>query len=134
MKVVLDTNVIISGVLFSGNPSRVLDMMVEADYELCLSPFILGEVASVLAHKFNRSAQFIAETLADLRRIATVIDPAPQADAVPGGHDDNRILDCAAEAGAAFLITGDQRHLLHLGEHRGTRIVNAAGFPEALQG
>ena len=132
MKVVLDTNVIISGVLHSGNPSRVLDMMVDAEYELCLSSFILGEVAHVLAHKFNRSAQFIEETLADLRRIATIIEPAPQADAVPGGHADNRILDCAAAAEADFLVTGDARHLLPLGEHRGTRIVNAAAFLEAL--
>ena len=133
MKVVLDTNVIISGVLHSGNPSRVLDMMVDAEYELCLSPFILGEVAGVLAHKFNRSAQFIAETISDLHRIATIVDPTPQADAVPGGHADNRILDCAAAVGADFLVTGDARHLLPLGEHAGTRIVNAAGFLEALR-
>ena len=132
MRVVLDSNVIISAVLHSGNPARVLDLMVDAGYELCLSPFILGEVANVLAHKFNRSAQFIEETIADLRRTATIIDPAPEADAVPGGHADNRILDCAVAAQADFLVTGDARHLLPLGEHRGTRIVNAARFLETL--
>ena len=128
MKVVLDTNVVISGVLYSGSPSRVLDMMVDAEYELCLSPFILGEVARVLAHKFNRSAQFITETLEDLRRIATIVDPAPQADAVPDDHADNRVLDCAAAAQADFLVTGDRRHLLPLVEYRGVRILNAADF------
>lgn len=134
MRVVLDTNVIISGLIYRGNERRVLDLAENARFELLLSPFILDEVERVLARKFQRDAQEIAREIAGLRRVATVIDPEPLADAVPGGHADNRILDCAAAAGADFLVTGDQRHLLPLGEHRGTRIVNASGFLEALQG
>ena len=134
MKVVLDTNVIISGLTYRGNERRVLTLAEERHFELLLSPFILGEVERVLARKFQRDTQAIAQDIADLRRIATIIDPAPEADAVPGGHADNRILDCAVAAQADFLVTGDKRHLLPLGQHRGTRIVNAVGFLEALVG
>lgn len=134
MKVVLDTNVIVSGLTRNGNESVVLGMARDGLFEWFVSPFILDEATGVLPRKFNWHPQRVAEALADLRRIATVIDPTPSADAVRGGHADNRILDCAAEAGADFLVTGDARHLLPLGEHQGTRIVNAAGFLGVLQG
>ena len=134
MRVTLDTNVIISGVQYRGNERRMLELADKGRFELVLSPFILDEVQRVLARKFHRDEHGIANDITDLRRIATIIDPEPQADAVPGGHADNRILDCAAAAGADFLITGDRRHLLPLGEYRGTRILNAAEFLEALQG
>ena len=128
MRVVLDTNVIISGLTRDGNESIVLGMARDGLFEWYVSPFILDETAGVLPRKFNWSPSWAAETLEDLRRVATIIDPAPQADAVPGGHADNRILDCAAAAQADFLVTGDRRHLLPLGEYRGTRILNAADF------
>lgn len=133
MRVVIDTNVIISGLTYRGNKHRVLALAEERRFELLLSPFILDEVERVLARKFQRDTQTIARDIAKLRGIATVIDPDPLTDVVPGGHADNRILDCAATAQAGFLITGDQRHLLPLGEHRGTRIVNAVGFLEAMR-
>ena len=51
-----------------------------------------------------------------------------------GGHAHNRILECAVEASADYLVTGDPRHLLPLGEHRDTRILNAPRFLSALGG
>ncbi len=134
MKVVLDTNVIVSGFTHTGNESLVLDMARDSLLEAYVSPGILDEAVGVLPRKFGWSPQRVGETIAELLRYATIVDPEPSADAVPGGHADNRILDCAAAAGADFLITGDRRHLLPLGEYRGTRILNAAEFLEALQG
>ena len=133
MKVVLDTNVIVSGLARNGNESVVLGMARDGLFEWYVSPFNLDETAGVLPRKFSWDPQRVAETLADLRTYATVVDPAPSTDAVPGGHADNRILDCAAAAGADFLVTGDARHLLPLGEHQGARIVNAVVFLEALR-
>ena len=49
-------------------------------------------------------------------------------------HADNRILACAVQASANYLVTGDRRHLLPLEEHRGTRIVNAPQFLTTLAG
>ena len=133
MRVVLDSNVIISGLAYPRNERYVLQT-VARDHELFVSPVIFDEVARSLTRKFNWGQSRVTAAIAELRRTATIIDPAPEADAVPGGHADNRILDCAVAAQADFLVTGDKRHLLPLGEHRGTRIVNAARFLEALAG
>ena len=53
MRVVLDTNVIVSGLNFPGNERLVLELALRGRFELCLSPFILGEVAGVLGRKFD---------------------------------------------------------------------------------
>ena len=111
----------------------MLELADKGRFELVLSPFILDEVQRVLARKFHRDEHGIANDITDLRRIATIIDPVPQAAAVPGGHADNRILDCVAAAEADFLVTGDRRHLLPLGEYEGVKIVTAAEFLSALQ-
>lgn len=133
MKVVLDTNVIVSGFTHVGNESLVLNMARDGLIDVYVSPAILDEATGVLPRKFGWGPQRVAEAIAELLRYATVIDPEPLANAVPGGHADNRILDCAVAAEADFLVTGDQRHLLPLDEHRGTRIVNAATFLGAIE-
>lgn len=134
MKVVLDTNVIVSGLNYPNIEGRTLDLVVVGDHELYVSEDILAEVARTLARKFNWRPRNITSALEFLRTVAIVIDPAALSDAVPGGHADNRILDCAVAAGADFLVTGDKRHLLPLGEHRGTRILNALELLQALEG
>ena len=57
-----------------------------------------------------------------------MIEPPRLAEAIGGGHADNRVLDCAVAASADYLVTGDRRHLLPMGVHGGTRIVNAPRF------
>ena len=57
MRVVLDTNVIVSGLNFPGNERLVLELALRGRFELCLSPFILEEVAGVLGRKFGSLAK-----------------------------------------------------------------------------
>ena len=134
MRVVLDTNVIVSGLNFPGNERLVLELALRGRFELCLSPFILEEVAGVLGRKFDWTEERSAQALRALGDGATVIEPRQLPEVIGGGHADNRILECAAAASADYLVTGDRRHLLPLGEHRGTRIVNAPRFLSALEG
>ena len=101
-------------------------------FELFLSWFILGEVAGVLVRKFGWDEDRATQAVQTLENAATVIDPPWLEEVVEGGHPDNRVLDCAAAAGADYLVTGDRRHLLPIGEHRGTTIVNAPRFLSEL--
>ncbi len=110
MKAVLDSNVIVSGVLFSGNEERVLEAALTRQFELISSDLIFREVEGVLGRKFGRSATEIAEVLWDLRELATIIDPPRTITAVPGDHPDNRVLECAVHAEADYLVTGDRKH------------------------
>ena len=132
MRVVLDTNVIVSGLNFPGNERLLLDLARRARFELYLSPFILDEVSGVLARKFGWADGDVQQALGRLRQAATVIHPPKCPDVIAGGHADNRILECAVAASADYLVTGDRRHLLPIGEHRGVQILRPPRFISAL--
>ena len=132
MRVVLDTNVIVSGLNFPGNERLVLDMARRGRFDLYLSPFILEEVDGVLIRKFGWSQERSSQVRRVLEEAATVIEPRCSQDPITDNQADNRILECAKSASADYLITGDRQHLLPLKEHEGTRILNAPRFLSAL--
>ena len=132
MRVVLDTNVIVSGLNFPGNERLVLDLARRGRYALVLSPLILDEVRGVLVRKFDWNETVSDRAIAMLGDSATIIEPRQLPNVIANNEADNRILACAIESGADYLVTGDRRHLLPLGEHRGTKIVNAPRFLSAL--
>ena len=133
MKVVLDTNVIISGLNFPGNERHVLDLARRGMYELYLSPFILQEVAGVLVRKFRWDEQHTIQAIRMLRASATILEPRRRPSVIPSNEADNRILECAIDATADYLVTGDRRHLLPLREHLGTKIVNSVQVLSILE-
>lgn len=132
MRVVLDTNVVVSGLNFPGNERLVLELALRGRFELYLSSFILEEVAGVLGRKFGWAEDRVRQSRRSLEKAATVIEPSRFPDVIEANEADNRILECAMEAVADYLITGDRRHLLPLGEHRGVRILNAPRFLSVL--
>ena len=133
MKVVLDTNVIVSGLNFPGNERLVLEMALRGRFDLCLSHFILEEVAGVLARKFGWSEEQSSQALRMLRDASVIIELQKLPQVIEGNHADNRILACAVEASADYLVSGDRRHLLPLEEHLGVRILNAPNFLSVLE-
>ena len=133
MRVVLDTNVIISGLNFPGNERLVLELAFRGRFDVYLSPFILEEVANVLVRKFGWAERRASQAVGTLENMAEIIDPEPMTEVVDGGHADNRILDCAVAAGADYIITGDRRHLLPLREYQGAQILNSPAFLSTLE-
>lgn len=133
MRVVLDTNVIISGLNFPGNERLVLELARRGRFELYLSPFILEEVAGVLHRKFGWSEERVSQVIDMLGDEATVIEPKLIPKVIEDYEADNRILGCVVEASADYLVTGDRRHLLPLEKHGGARILNAPRFLSALE-
>ncbi len=132
MRVVLDTNVIVSGLNFPGNERLILELALRGRFELCLSPFILDEVAGVLASKFAWDEDRVIGALRTLGNAATVVDPPRLPEVIEGGHADNRVLECVAEASANYLVTGDRRHLLPIGKYQGAMVLNAPSFLSSL--
>ena len=133
MRVVLDTNVIISALNFPGNERMVLELALRGRFEFYLSVFILKEVAGVLTRKFGWDEERADLAILVIENAATVSDPPRIAEVIEGGHADNRVLECAVAAGADYLVTGDRRHLLPIEEHQGTSIVNAPQFLSGLR-
>ena len=133
MRVVLDTNILVSDRIAHGNENRVLRLAAAGRFELYLSKVTLDEFASVMPRKFNWDQAQVLQAITEFRQVATVIDPPSSGHALTGHPPDDRILDCVAAAEADFLVTGDRRHLLPLRTFGNARIVTAAEFLEELE-
>jgi uncharacterized protein len=126
--VVIDTNVLVSGLTFPGRPREVLDLVWKGDLEAYISPFILVELENTLAKDFGWGKEQIDLVLAKIRSKKVLVHPQIRLSIVKGKDDDNRILECAVESKASYLITGDKKHLLPLKQYQGIRILPPAEF------
>lgn len=112
IRVVLDTNVIVSAVLTRGGAEAyALDLAAIRKIQLCVSAAILAEYEGVLRRpKFSRvNPKAIDTVLGLIRRVAIVVTPKETL-AVSSDEDDNRLLECAEAADADYLVTGNKRH------------------------
>lgn len=131
-KLVLDTNVLVSAVHFGGRPEELLMLANEGAVRLFLSPFILEETSLVLKKKLGWTSSRARDFIEAIAEVATVIEPETHLEVVEDDETDNRILECAVDAKADFLVTGDRRHLLPLKRYRKIRIVTPAKCMELL--
>jgi len=131
MRVVLDTNVLLSALAFpGGKPDQVLHRIRRREVDLFLSTFILAELDRILRDKFRFTKRQSDERVRVIRRLATLVEPTERIAVVAANDDDNRILECALAAHADYLVTGDKEHLLPLRSIGTTQIVTPAAFLE----
>ena len=109
--VVLDTNVVVSAHLKENGFERfVLDLALNSKLQLFLSTEILEEYRNVLARaKFRMSAERAAACLKLIENVATKVRPTRKV-TVAKDPDDNKFLECAEEAQADYLVTGNKKH------------------------
>lgn len=140
-RVVLDSSVLISAFLTPrGTCAELLRAGERGAFVLCLSPELLADMVSPLLRErklqaryrydaakvaaFCRHLGILAERVADLPKLAG---------AVPLDPKDDVIVATAVKAQADYLVTGDRRHLLSLGEYEGIRIVTPRQLLELLE-
>ncbi len=128
MKVVLDTNILISAFVFPGGaPEAVYRLALERRIEMVTSPALLAEFGRVLAEKFGWEASMAEEAVAQVIRISVLVRPGETVTEIAADPADDRVLEAAGEAKADVIVSGD-RHLLRLGTWRGVRVDRAADF------
>jgi putative PIN family toxin of toxin-antitoxin system len=127
VRVVADTNVYISALNFGGTADEVLALARTQAILLFVSPSILQEVEGVLLSKFQWSAARTRQAIAGIREFAQVVQPKESVHVIKDDEPDNRVLECALEAQADVLITGD-RHLRQLRIFRNIRILSPGDF------
>lgn len=130
MRVVLDTNVIIAAFAARGLCAEVLEVCLES-HTVILSECILTEVRRNLVGKIHLPQGTVDETLAYLRDIAVLVEPAAVLPETCRDPDDLSILGTAASGEAGFIITGDE-DLLTLKKFGTVGIVTPREFWEIL--
>ena len=126
MRVVLDTNVIISAVLFGGRPASALDAANTNGRVLVVSDAILAEVRRVLTGKFRQSPDSTDRVLNRVRTLSDLVTPHLTVTECRD-PDDNRILEAAIAGSADYIVSGDA-DLLSMGAFRGVQIPSVAAF------
>ncbi len=130
MRLVLDTNVVISGLLWNGPPAQLIETAQADAVELCTSRVLLTELTRILHRtKFDQaiiaSGMSLDELLTGYIELATLVIPEPIPPTVLNDPDDDHVLGCALAAKADLIVSGDQ-DLLTLKLFAGIPIVTAA--------
>jgi hypothetical protein len=134
VKVVCDTNVIISGLLFGGHARRILQLASSGLVTNFLSPDILREAEDVLRRpKFGLRPEQAIEIIALLKDTFEIVIPSLKIQAIQSDPEDNHVIETALAAQAEFVISGD-KHLLKLTEWEGIPVVSPAQFIETIIG
>jgi len=133
IRVVADTNIFVSAVVFGGTCETILALARAGVIELFVSPAIRRELRSVLTRAFGWAPPRVREALAEVDALASVVRPSARLSGILAHDQDHRILECAIAANADFLVTGDKKHLLPLKTFRGIRILSPRGFLNILR-
>ena len=138
MRLVLDTNVVMSGLLWRGKPHELLQIIRRRHPALQIysSPVLLEELTDVISRPaFAKQLALIGKTaqeiLADYLEVVELVEPT-EVPRVSRDPDDDHVLACALTAKAALIVSGD-KDLLDLREHHGIPILPPADALQLLQ-
>jgi putative PIN family toxin of toxin-antitoxin system len=132
IRVVADTNIFISALMFGGLPGSFLDLAFLRSFQLVTSPILLDELDEKLRLKFGLSAKDAEQVRAKLESTAMVVEPKIALTVIMEDPDDDRVLECAVTGEAEYIVSGD-RHLRKLGSYQGISIVTAREFMDAIE-
>ena len=137
LRVVLDTNVIISGTIVAhGTPAQILDAWRKDDFIIIVSEPILREIEKVFHYPRIKERRCLTDrdiesVLQSLRRYGINTPSELKIEAIPEDPEDDKFIIAAVEGDADYIVSGD-RHLKALKSYRRIRIVSASEFVQAL--
>jgi len=128
VKIIIDTNVFVSGVFFSGPPYQILKAWRDDKIELIVSPDILDEyrrVGEILAE--DHPGIDLEPVLSLVFQNATIYSAQPLSEAVCEDPDDDKFLACTVTSGSSVFVSGD-KHLLKASGYRGIEVLKPRDF------
>ena len=127
MRIVIDTNVLISGVFFGGFPREILSSVVSQKITACATAEIINEYEDIAQEMIDRKQGHIDRAiLAPLIQVLEVIEPISHVE-ICRDPDDNKFLECAKDSHALYIVSGD-KDLLVIEEYENIQIMTAKDF------
>ncbi|MBI2621174.1 MAG: putative toxin-antitoxin system toxin component, PIN family [Candidatus Levybacteria bacterium] len=130
-KAVLDTNVIISALVFGGKPEQVYSLILEKQIIGISSPVLLAELTETLTKKFNFELIRVKQLEKIIKKHFKIIHP-DEIIYILEDEDDNRVLEAAIEGKSGFIVTGDS-DLLTLKTFRQIEILTPDDFLKEIE-
>lgn len=126
VRVVLDTNIFISALVYGGIPEKTLRVVLAKEIQVIISPVLQAELIDIITKKFPLSLADMYLLEEEMQKSFVIVRPHIILDVVRD-KDDNRVLEAAVEGNCDFIITGD-RDLLDLGKYKNIKIVTPTQF------
>lgn len=126
LRVVADTNILISALGFGGKPRQILNLILEGQIKAVTSPILLAELEDVIVKKFPKLESSLGRVNKQIRKNFKVIKPKISLRLVKD-EPDNRVIEAAVEGDCDYIVTGD-RELLELKRYKKTKVVTAQEF------
>ena len=139
LRLVLDTNIVVAGLLWNGPPRRLIGWAIDVEaVELFSSPVLLDELAhtlgySTFAARIESFGTSIAGLVAQYTALVSLVMPASVPRVAANDADDDHVIAAAVAARAELIVTGDRKHLLPIGTHQGIAIVTAREVVDRLE-
>ena len=125
-KVVIDTNILVSALIYGGKPQQIVDLVFDKRIFAVTSPILLAELTETLIKKFKFDSIRIKQLEKITRKNLQVVHPNKTIQILID-EDDNRVLEAADEGNCDYIVTGDN-DLLILGKYKNIKIVTADEF------
>lgn len=131
IKITLDTNVYLSALFWKSAPHEIFLKILKGEVANCVSSEILEEVETTLLSKFHAPKERVSSFIESIVFSGEVVRPNITVNTVTDDPTDNKIIECAIEGNADFIVTGDQ-HLLKLYRWEGINIVTPRIFLDKM--
>ena len=131
--VVYDTNVLISGMIWGGVPYRSIELAQQNKVKGLICDEILDEFEDKLMIKLGIPSARTSVVKIRLLGFLQTVEIPNRLKGITTDPDDDMIIECAVVGGATHIVTGDQKHLLPLGNYQGILIVKPADFLAQFQ-
>lgn len=129
MKIVIDTNVVISGIFFKGYPRKVIEAIDDNKFEVYATTEIVAEYKEIVSEMISRKQGNLDYTILDyfISRLNFVAKKSKVK--VCRDPDDDKFINCALDSKSLYIVSGD-KDLLVIGKYEDIEIITAAQFCE----
>lgn len=127
MRIVVDTNVVISGMFFGGNPRKIIESIVDGDIAAFATTEIIDEYMEIIESMIERKqGGFNQRVFSPLFSALNIINSETKIE-ISRDPDDDKFIECAVDAKALYIVSGD-KDLLDISEYKDIQIITAKEF------